>query len=171
VQKAPELLLAVKKKVDHHPGKYQFVLSGSANLLLMKQVSESLAGRAIYFVLDPMSIGKMHDQLQPEILTRALNREYPDESLVPSDFPDPADVILHGFMPPLLTLDSSQAWTHWWEGYVATYLERDLRQATQIDALLDFRRVMELTALRWGQLINLNLREMQGYPSQQCIDI
>lgn len=154
VQKAPELLLAVKKTVDRHPGKYQFVLSGSANLLLMKQVSESLAGRAIYFVLDPMSIGEMHDQPQPEILTRALNREYPDEGLVTSDFPAPADAILRGFMPPLLTLDSSQAWTRWWEGYVATYLERDLRQVAQIDALLDFRRVMELTALRSGQLIN-----------------
>ena len=154
VQKAPELLLAVKKTVDRHPGKYQFVLSGSANLLLMKQVSESLAGRAIYFVLDPMSIGEMHDQLQPEILTHALSREYPDEGLVISDFPDPADAILRGFMPPLLTLDSSQAWTRWWEGYVATYLERDLRQVAQIDALLDFRRVMELTALRSGQLIN-----------------
>lgn len=154
VQKAPELLLAVKKAVDRHPGKYQFVLSGSANLLLMKQVSESLAGRAIYFVLDPMSIGEMHDQPQPEILMRALNREYPDEGLVSSDFPDPADAILRGFMPPLLTLDSSQAWIRWWEGYVATYLERDLRQVAQIDALLDFRRVMELTALRSGQLIN-----------------
>ena len=154
VQKAPELLLAVKKTVDRHPGKYQFVLSGSANFLLMKQVSESLAGRAIYFVLDPMSIGEMHDQPQPEILMRALNHEYPDEGLVTSESPDLADTILRGFMPPLLTLDSSQAWTRWWEGYVATYLERDLRQVAQIDALLDFRRVMELAALRSGQLIN-----------------
>jgi uncharacterized protein len=54
VQKAPNLLLAVKKSVDRNPGKYQFVFSGSANLLLMKQVRESLAGRAVYFVLDPM---------------------------------------------------------------------------------------------------------------------
>lgn len=154
VQKAPELLLAVKKTVDRHPGKYQFVLSGSANLLLMKQVSESLAGRAIYFVLDPMSIGEMHNRPHPEILARTINNEYPDEGLVTSDLPDPSEEILRGFMPPLLTLDSSQAWTRWWEGYVATYLERDLRQVAQIDALLDFRRVMELVALRSGQLIN-----------------
>jgi len=70
VQKAPELLLAVKKTVDQHPGKYQFVLSGSANLLLMKQVSESLAGRAIYFVLDPMSVGEMHNRLTLTSLSR-----------------------------------------------------------------------------------------------------
>jgi predicted AAA+ superfamily ATPase len=154
VQKAPELLLAVKKTVDRHPRQYQFVLSGSANLLLMKQVSESLAGRAIYFVLDPMSIGEMHSRPHPNILLLCLNGEYPEESALPTELPDPAGSILRGFMPPLLTLDSSQAWTRWWDGYVATYLERDLRQVAHIDALLDFRRVMELAALRSAQLIN-----------------
>ena len=154
VQKTPELLFAVKKTVDQHPGRYQFVLSGSANLLLMKQVSESLAGRAIYFVLDPMSIGEMHNRPHPDILARTLNSEFPEEASLPVELPNPAEFILRGFMPPLLTLDSSQAWTRWWDGYVATYLERDLRQVAQIDALLDFRRVMELAALRSAQLIN-----------------
>jgi predicted AAA+ superfamily ATPase len=154
VQKAPQLLVAVKKTVDQHPGRYQFVLSGSANLLLMKQVSESLAGRAIYFILDPMSLGEMHDRPHPDVLLRALNGEFPEEGSRATAFSDPAETILRGFMPPLLNLDSSQAWTRWWDGYVATYLERDLRQVAQIEALLDFRRVMELAALRSAQLIN-----------------
>jgi predicted AAA+ superfamily ATPase len=154
VQKAPELLLAVKKTVDQHPGKYQFVLSGSTNLLLMKQVSESLAGRAIYFVLDPMSIGEMHNRSHPDILFTTLSGDFPEEAQLPNALPNSAKYILRGFMPPLLTLESSEAWTRWWDGYVATYLERDLRQVAQIDALLDFRRVMELAALRSGQLIN-----------------
>jgi uncharacterized protein len=154
VQKAPELLTAVKKTVDQHPGKYHFVLSGSANLLLMKQVSESLAGRAIYFVLDPMSVGEMQNRPYPGLLMQVLNGEFPEEGSLPDPLPNPAEWILRGFMPPLLTLESSQAWTRWWDGYVATYLERDLRQVAQIDALLDFRRVMELAALRSAQLIN-----------------
>lgn len=154
VQKAPDILLAIKKTVDRNPGRYQFVLSGSANLLLMKQVSESLAGRAIYFVLDPMSIGEMHNRSNPDVLVRLLNGEFPAESSLREDLPDPTESILRGFMPPLLNLNSSEAWTRWWEGYVATYLERDLRQMAQIDALLDFRRVMELAALRSAQLIN-----------------
>jgi predicted AAA+ superfamily ATPase len=154
VQRAPELLTAVKKTVDQHPGKYHFVLSGSANLLLMKQVSESLAGRAIYFVLDPMSVGEMQDRPYPELLMQVLNGEFPEEISLPAALPNPAEWILRGFMPPLLTLDYSQAWTRWWDGYVATYLERDLRQVAQIDALLDFRRVMELAALRSAQLLN-----------------
>ena len=154
VQKAPNLLLAVKKAVDQHPGRFQFVLSGSANLLLMKQVSESLAGRAVYFVLDPMSVGEMHNRPYPDILNSVLNSEFPDETTLDTGLPSAAEYILRGFMPPLLMLETSQASTRWWDGYVATYLERDLRQVAQIDALLDFRRVMELAALRSGQLIN-----------------
>jgi predicted AAA+ superfamily ATPase len=83
-----------------------------------------------------------------------LSGEFPEETSLPAVLPDPAEYILRGFMPQLLMLNSSQSWTRWWDGYVATYLERDLRQVAQIDALLDFRRVMELAALRSGQLIN-----------------
>ena len=53
VQRAPDLLQAVKQAVDRNPS-MRFALSGSANLLLMRQVSESLAGRAVYFVLYPI---------------------------------------------------------------------------------------------------------------------
>jgi len=101
-----------------------------------------------------MSVGEMHNRPHPELLARTLHGEFPEEGEVPVKLPDPAELILRGFMPPLLTLDSSQAWTRWWDGYVATYLERDLRQVAQIDALLDFRRVMELAALRSAQLLN-----------------
>ncbi|MFZ5818397.1 MAG: ATP-binding protein [Chloroflexota bacterium] len=154
VQKAPELLQAVKIAVDRNPGKYRFVLSGSANLLLMKQVSESLAGRAVYFVLDPMAIGEIRQTPQPDILSRVLSGDFPVEGVLPEEPADPSEMILRGLMPPLLTLDAPHAWVRWWEGYVATYLERDLRQVAQIDALLDFRKLMELVALRSGQLLN-----------------
>lgn len=60
VQKAPELLPVIKQAVDKHPRQIRFVLSGSANLLLMQRVSESLADRAVYFVLDPMALGEIN---------------------------------------------------------------------------------------------------------------
>lgn len=154
VQKAPDLLVAVKRAVDRNPGKHRFVLSGSTNLLLMKQVSESLAGRAVYFTLDPMALGEIHQTKPPDILTRLLSGEFPAESSLDQPPSDPDEILLRGLMPALLTLDSPQSWTRWWDGYVATYLERDLRQVAQIDALLDFRKTMELVALRSGQLLN-----------------
>jgi predicted AAA+ superfamily ATPase len=154
VQKTPDLLPAVKKAVDQNPGKYRFILSGSANLLLMKQISESLAGRAVYFVLDPMTLGEVEQRVKPDILSQLLLGEWFEESRLTTPPPDPANLILRGLMPALLPLSSPQSWIRWWEGYVTTYLERDLRQISQIDALLDFRRLMELSALRSGQLLN-----------------
>ena len=154
VQRAPELLLAIKQAVDQQPGRLHFALSGSANLLLLRSVSESLAGRAVYFVLHPMTLGEMHRVAPPDILARALAGEWPAEGVLPEAPPDPVEHLLRGFMPPLLVLDTPPAWTRWWDEYVSAYLERDLRQYSQIENLLEYRRLMELLALRSGQVIN-----------------
>ncbi|MCX6046777.1 MAG: ATP-binding protein [Chloroflexi bacterium] len=154
VQKAPKLIAAVKKAVDERQPPMHFVLSGSAHLLLMQQVSESLAGRAVYFILNPMTLGEIHGQPPPVLLTAALAGQWPAEADLAQSLPDTTPLLLRGFLPRLLTLERAEAWPQWWEGYVATYLERDLRQVAQIDALVDFRRLMELLALRTGQLVN-----------------
>lgn len=152
VRKAPELLPAVKQAVDRDRS-LRFVLSGSANLLLMQQVSESLAGRAVYFVLDPMTLGEEQGEAPPDLLSRALAGDWPEEGEV-APLPELLPLLLRGFLPALLTLPGPESWLRWWEGYLTTYLERDLRQISQVDSLVDFRRVMQLLALRSGQLLN-----------------
>jgi predicted AAA+ superfamily ATPase len=153
VQRAPELLSAVKRAVDEEPDR-RFLLSGSANLMLMRQVSESLAGRAVYFVLHPMTLGELHRQPPGNLVHESVRQHWPDEGVLAEAPPDPTLLMLRGFMPRLLSLTSPTDWLRWWEGYVATYLERDLRQISQIDSLVDFRRVMAFLALRTGQLLN-----------------
>jgi predicted AAA+ superfamily ATPase len=154
VQKAPDLLAAVKQAVDLAPGRMKFVLSGSANLLLMKQVSESLAGRAIYHVLDPLTMGEINRAGPPTVIQNILAGNWPEEGSLPEPPPDALLTMQRGLMPALLRLNSETSWVRWWDGYVTTYLERDLRQVAQIDALVDFRHLMELLALRTGQLVN-----------------
>jgi len=154
VQKALNLLAAVKRAVDLAPGRMRFVLSGSTNLLLMRQISESLAGRAIYHVLDPLTLGEINRAVPSNIIQQILAGEWPKESSLPEPPPDVLPTIQRGLMPALLRLKSAPSWVRWWEGYVATYLERDLRQVAQIDALVDFRHLMELLALRTGQMLN-----------------
>lgn len=154
VQKAPILLSAVKKAADESKGKMRFVLSGSANLLSMHHVSESLAGRAVYFGLQPMTYGETLRRPPPTILRDLLAGNLPSETHIAQDTPDLMPLLLRGWMPALLRLTTSQAVLQWWEGYVATYLERDLRQISQIESLPDFHRVMQLLALRTGQLLN-----------------
>lgn len=155
VQKAPEIMAAIKQVVDRSPGEKKFILSGSANLLLMHQVSESLAGRAVYFVLDPLTLGEINQVQPPQLISRIFSGEWPSEDEALAGLPpDPVPIMQRGLMPALLRLNSAPGWVRWWDGYVATYLERDLRQISQIDALVDFRRLMELLALRSGQLLN-----------------
>ena len=154
VQKAPGLLSAVKQSVDERPSRRRFVLSGSANLLLLKQVSESLAGRAVYLTLHPMALGELRQAAPPDTLARALAGDWPADGQLGPELPEMLPLLLRGMMPALLALPSSNAWARWWDGYVAAYLERDLRQLSQIEHLVDFRRLMELLALRSGQLLN-----------------
>jgi predicted AAA+ superfamily ATPase len=154
VQKVPALLSAIKRVVDQYPGQTKFILSGSANLMLMKHVSESLAGRAAYHILDPFTLGETNRLPPVNLLNNILAGNWPEEGKVDPPPPDVLPILQRGMMPALLRLNSNTSWTRWWDGYVATYLERDMRQITQIDSLMDFRRLMELMALRSGQMLN-----------------
>lgn len=154
VQKVPSLLSAVKQAVDRQRLARRFVLSGSANLLLMRQVGETLAGRAVYFPLFPMTLGEMSDASPPDWFFSLFRGELPTDLPSGHTVNAPVSLLVRGFMPSLLALSSPESVIQWWEGYVLTYLERDLRQLSQIDSLTDFRRVMEMLAIRSGQMLN-----------------
>jgi len=154
VQKAPQILSAIKQTVDRGRLKKRFILSGSANLLLMHKVGESLAGRAVYFSLLPMTLGEMRGFLRPDILLNLFKGKFPKSQVLDNTPGEPHSFMHKGFMPALLSLTTKEGYLRWWEGYIATYLERDLRQLSQIESLPEFRRVMEAVALRSGQLVN-----------------
>jgi predicted AAA+ superfamily ATPase len=65
------------------------------------------------------------------------------------------DALIRGGYPPVMLEVDGEAVRSWFDGYVRTYLERDLQQLAQIDALIDFRRLMRVSALRIGKLLNL----------------
>jgi uncharacterized protein len=154
VQRAPQLLLGVKRAVDRHRHAGDFILTGSANLLLMQRVADTLAGRAIYLELPPFCPAEWQERkeaLGPLDRLFAADfdwREWPDE---PGDWPA---WLLRGGFPPALRIDS-EADRGWWFGaYVQTYLERDLRQLSAVASLPDFQRLMSLAAQRTGKLLN-----------------
>jgi predicted AAA+ superfamily ATPase len=153
-QKAPEIFSAIKLSVDRSRRKMRFLISGSSNLLLMKGISETLAGRAIYFEMFPMSYGEMYGKSEePRNFFNLLDPQYQPKEQELRDI-DPLPIVLRGFMPPLMNLVRREDVLLWWEGYVKTYLERDLRELSQIESLIDFRRVLESLALRTGNLLN-----------------
>ena len=159
VQREPDLLHAVKRAIDRQRQPGRFLLTGSANLLLMRQVSESLAGRASYLTLWPMTRreqrGLGRGGLWEELLD-ARDEDWPDLLAVQPDLPEDWRMLARrgGFPSPALHLDSTQDRAVWFDGYVRTYLERDLQGLSAISALPDFRRLMRAACLRMGQLVN-----------------
>jgi predicted AAA+ superfamily ATPase len=156
VQRAPSLLAAVKLRVDEAREDIRggILLTGSANLALMEGVSESLAGRAGYVSLPPFCPGEwLGDRSLPEAMN-LLFADTLDPRRWPSGKADWGSWAVRGGYPGVLELDAAEARDIWFEGYVATYLERDLRQLSDISHLPDFQRLMKLAASRCARLVN-----------------
>jgi len=132
VQYAPSLFRYLKVLVDsnrHAMG--QFVLTGSQKFSLMQNVSESLAGRAAILELEGLSWQESKDLKNMNELTYTIRGGFPELSRVPE-----------------LPLNS------WFSSYVATYLERDVRQVLNVSSLRDFEKFMRILASRNGQQID-----------------
>jgi predicted AAA+ superfamily ATPase len=159
VQREPELLRSVKRAIDRRRVPGQFLLTGSANLLLMRQVSESLAGRASYLTLWPMTRREQQGLGRCgawDELLGAGDDAWLDLLAAQPDTPEDWRALARrgGFPTPAIHLDSADERAVWFDGYVRTYLERDLQALSTIAALPDFRRLMRAACLRLGQLVN-----------------
>ena len=161
VQREPEVLLAVKRAVDaDRPRRNgRFVLTGSANLLLMQRVSESLAGRATYINLWPLTRRERLGLGMPGIWSDLLSTPAADWPSVLDAHGDAtvdwrAAVCESGYPVPALELADRDACALWFDGYVRTYLERDLQMLSAVGDLVDFRRLMRAASRRLGGLVN-----------------
>ncbi len=159
VQREPALLTAVKRAIDRDRRPGRFLLTGSANLLLMRQVSESLAGRASYLTLWPMTrreqLGLARAGRWDELLATP-DAQWRDLLAAGDDTEEDwqALALRGGFPTPALELKTPADRAIWFDGYVRTYLERDLQDLASISALPDFRRLMRAACLRLGQILN-----------------
>jgi uncharacterized protein len=152
VQRCPELLPAIKRAVDKARAPGRFLLSGSANLALLKGVGESLAGRALYLTLRPFSLRERLGQTEgAPFLVRFLDRpELPPQR---GCAPVGDEAVLEGGMPPIV-LGEAASRELWLMGYEQTYLERDVRDLAQVADLISFRQVLRLAVLRTAQILN-----------------
>lgn len=161
VQRTRDLLLAVKQAVDEdrprRPGR--FVLTGSANLLMMRRLGDTLAGRALYVHLWPFTQGEIAGEGRAGRWSALVNAPSSDwRSLLPSDprrALDWREAVLRGAFPvPALELGDPEGRALWLAGYEQTYLERDLPTVRAVENLVDFRRLMRAASLRIGNLLN-----------------
>jgi hypothetical protein len=152
VQKAPQLLPAIKLRIDENRNR-RYVLSGSAHLLLMKAVSETLAGRALYFELLPFTLGEEAGRPLPGWLLEGRFDKIPSPSGNTAEAVA-TENLFRGSLPPVTFLNKPRQAAAWWEGYIRTYLERDLRDLSNVSNLPDFRKIMALLAARTAQILN-----------------
>lgn len=161
VQRAKDLLIAVKRAVDRdrprRPGR--FVLTGSANLLMLERFGETLAGRAAYVTLWPFTRRETLGLGSTGAWSALLSARLADWRHVldvhggrPADW---REVVRRGGFPvPARELADDDARAVWFAGYVQTYLERDLQTLRAVENLADFRRLMQAACLRIGNLLN-----------------
>jgi len=152
VQYAPDLLPYVKESIDEHrEARGRYFLTGSQNLLMTEQITESLAGRAAMLRLLPVSqreeFGRPLDPLPWERpkTHAAVNRMAPAELW---------QTFVRGGYPELVA-EPGRDIPLWHSSYIQTYLERDVRSLRQVGDLISFQSFLRALAARTGQLLNL----------------
>ena len=156
IQYAPNLFPYVKMKVDEENAKGLFYLSGSQQFKLMKNVGESLAGRLGILNLLGLSMREYHQLKFNDAFLPT--EEYFDgrrKELKPLSYDELWRVIHRGSMPDLLLNDDFD-WQIFYASYVKTYIERDVRELTQVGDEVKFITFMIAVASITGQLLNIS---------------
>ena len=152
VQRAPDLLRAIKKTidVDRRPGR--FLLTGSANVLTLPQVSESLAGRMQVVNLLPLSRAEIGEK-KPTFLQKAMAGRVAKttEYLIGDDL---VDAVFTGGYPEMIQRRDRQRRRAWARGYVNAIVQRDVRDIAELEKMDQMPRLLKVLAHHSGQLTN-----------------
>jgi len=167
-QKEPSVFEKIKYAYDEGAISFTVIL-GSSQILLIKKIRESLAGRVFLYELWPLLMCEMDTEAgrveaNPPLLDRLLNEKSIDRVMegVAPVLLDKEDnrarnaenhILRWGGMPALLPLSDEERWK-WLKDYQYTYLERDLSDLARLNDLDSFSKFQKLTALRSGKLLN-----------------
>lgn len=151
VQRVPELFSYLQGIIDAQDTPGRFILTGSQNFLLLKSISQTLAGRTAIFHLLPFSLEELEQR--PGISLEALS-SLSSKREVASSGRNLYQTIWEGFYPRVH--DKKIPAQDWLSNYYQTYLERDVRDLLQVGDLASFSRFVRLCAGRAGQLLNMS---------------
>lgn len=166
-QKEPVVFEKIKYAYDESSISFSLLL-GSSQILLLKKIRESLAGRAAIYELWPLLMCEIYCEAESLEGPRLIDRLFAAEAFAPvfrdmpamllveedSSYIKAEDYLLKwGGMPALLSLPESERWK-WLKDYEYTYLERDLSDLARLDDLEPFTKFKRLSALRSGKLLN-----------------
>jgi predicted AAA+ superfamily ATPase len=154
VQRAPDLLLAIKASVDRDRRPGRFVLTGSADVLMLPNVSETLAGRMEILRLWPLTQAEIEGRpggLVESLLTGDLSSVA--ANVAPIDRNDLMDRIAVGGFPEAVVRQGERR-RRWFASYVETVVQREIRDVANVAGLVDLPRLLQMLAARAGGTVN-----------------
>lgn len=151
VQKAPELLESLKIYIDKNRRNGDFLITGSANILDMKQVKDTLAGRIIEVDLYPLSAKERSAKPNENIIDALFDFNF---ALTDKSYDEIAREILVGGYPESLKLETALERKLWFASYISTYVERDARDMAELRDIDSFFRFLHILAPRSTTLLN-----------------
>lgn len=156
IQYAPELLSSIKRRVDRQRKNSLYILSGSQNLSVLKDISESLAGRVAIVHLLPMSRSEIIASKSTSFIQSWINLEISTPDQIDALDPVPVfPLIFKGGYPKLMEFPDHLV-AGYFESYLQTYIERDIRKVSNIGALQTFGSFFGLLAAHSSGEINHN---------------
>jgi predicted AAA+ superfamily ATPase len=153
VQRAPELFLAIKAEIDRHRRPGRFLLTGSADVLLLPHMAESLAGRMEVLTLLPFSQGEI-DGTNERFIDTLFGQKLPTISNLSNRKAIFKRIITGGY-PEISERKTDERRRVWFNSYVTTILQRDVRDLANIEGLTSLPRLLVLLAARATATLNL----------------
>ncbi len=154
VQRVPEIFLPIKRDVDQNRAPGRYLLTGSANPLLLPRLGDSLAGRMGIIPLYPFSQGEIREQ-KGQFIETIFAEDLLPRSFVPLQIQTLYDIILRGGFPIAQTLANLSDVNRWVRAYLQTMMERDVRDISNIEGLRELPRLFHLLATRTANLLNM----------------
>ncbi|MBB4275591.1 putative AAA+ superfamily ATPase [Rhizobium mongolense] len=151
VQRAPELLLAIKESVDTDQRPGGFLLTGSANLMTLPRVADSRAGRMEVVRLLPLAQSEIRSA-EGNFLLDAFRNEVKTGDAVIGDAL--VTTVLAGGYPEALGRKTWSRRQDWYMHYIQAIVQRDVRDVAQIEQIAQMPRLLRILAEHSGQLVN-----------------
>lgn len=149
IQRAPDLLLAIKKNVDENPGRGRFLLTGSANIQSLPSVQESLAGRISKIRLRPLSMGEIYNS-SPDFINNAFEGTFLIKKQTKNSLNYNKNTYLsyamQGGYPEAFAFEKIKDAQHWHKDYLAALIDRDLQDIAEIRRKNSLLKLVEVLA-------------------------
>ena len=154
IQKVPEILEGIKIAVDKKRVNGTFLLTGSAKVLDMKRAKDTLAGRIIEIVLWSLSQKELQNKPSENIIDILFSKEISSLRPTPIGHEEIFSAIVNGGYPEIMKIASKRGKSLWFNAYISTYVERDIRDVGELRDISAFIRFYNIIAPRSCGLVN-----------------